>query len=105
MADVDDRRIQGEREEDLAYIKHSFGQRFGIKDVDPRYFLGCLMEIEDQVGYKTLTITQPDFVEDLLIKYAEFMPAETKYSVPFEPGTVCVSYDTTTAVQYSAWNQ
>ena len=51
---VDDCRIQGEREEDLEYIKHSFGQRFGIKDVDPRYFLGCLMEIEDQGGYKTL---------------------------------------------------
>ena len=85
---VDDCRIQGEREEDLEYIKQSFGQRFGIKDVDPRYFLGCLMEIEDQGEYKTLTITQPDFVEDLLIKYAEFMPAETKYSVPFEPGTV-----------------
>ena len=59
---------EGEREEDLEYIKQSFGQRFGIKDVDPRYFLGCLMEIEDKGEYKTLTITQPDFVEDLLLK-------------------------------------
>ena len=67
---VDDCRVQGERDEDVAYIKTSFEERFGIKHVDPRYFLGCLMEIEDQGGYSTLSITQPDFVEDMLIKYA-----------------------------------
>jgi hypothetical protein len=85
---VDDCRVQGERDEDLSYIKTSFGERFGIKDVDPRYFLGCLMEVEDQGSYRTLSITQPDFVEDMLIKYADYLPADVKVTLPFEPGTV-----------------
>jgi hypothetical protein len=80
--------VQGERDEDLSYIKTSFGERFGIKDVDPRYFLGCLMEVEDQGSYRTLSITQPDFVEDMLIKYADYLPADVKVTLPFEPGTV-----------------
>ena len=63
---VDDCYVQGERSEDLEYIRQSFGDKFGIKKVDPRYFLGCLMEIEPQPdGSYTLTITQPDFVEDM----------------------------------------
>jgi len=45
---VDDCYAQGERESDLEFIRDAFGERFGIKNVDPRYFLGCLMEIEQQ---------------------------------------------------------
>ena len=56
--------------------------------VDPRYFLGCLMEIEPQPdGSYTLTITQPDFVEDMLLEFGSHLSAAT-VNVPFEPGTV-----------------
>ena len=39
-------KLYRERESDLEFIRDAFGERFGIKNVDPRYFLGCLMEIE-----------------------------------------------------------
>ena len=85
---VDDCYVQGERNEDLEYIRQSFGDKFGIKKVDPRYFLGCLMEIEPQPdGSYTLTITQPDFVEDMLLEFGSYLSTAT-VNVPFEPGTV-----------------
>ena len=69
---VDDCYAQGERESDLEFIWDAFGERFGIKNVDPRYFLGCLMEIEQQTdGTSTLTVTQPDFVEEMIIEFGE----------------------------------
>ena len=42
---TDDCFLRGERLEDLEYIRNSFGNRFGIKKVDPRYMLGLLSEI------------------------------------------------------------
>ena len=73
--------MQGERSEDLEYIRQSFGDKFGIKKVDPRYFLGCLMGIEPQPdGSYTLTITQPDFVEDMLLEFGSHLSAkQAKY--------------------------
>ena len=32
---VDDCHAQGERESDLEFIRDTFGERFGIKNVDP----------------------------------------------------------------------
>ena len=85
---VDDCYAQGERESDLEFIRDAFGERFGIKNVDPRYFLGCLMEIEQQTdGTSTLTVTQPDFVEEMIIEFGEYLTEEV-VDVPFEPGKV-----------------
>ena len=49
--------LQGERVEDLEYIRRSFGDAFGIKREDPKYFMGYSMEIETLTNISsTLTI-------------------------------------------------
>ena len=85
---VDDCHVQGERDEDLEYIRRSFGDKFGIKRADPKYFLGYLMEIEPQTdGSYTLTITQPNFVEDMMLEFGSYLSTAT-VNVPFGPVTV-----------------
>jgi len=55
----------------------NFSNMFEIKKVDPRYFLGCLMEIVLQSGGSfKLTITQPDFVEDMQLEFGSHLSAE-----------------------------
>ena len=44
LKDYKDSIQRGERQEDLDYIRNSFGNRFGIKRVDPKYMLGILSE-------------------------------------------------------------
>ena len=91
---VDDCYLQGEREEDLEYIRRSFGDAFGIKRADPKHFMGYSMEIETLTNMsRTLTITQPGFVEDLLLEFGNHIPVETM-NVPFGPSTIWNEPDT-----------
>jgi hypothetical protein len=69
--------LQGERVEDLENIRRSFGDAFGIKREDPKYFMGYSMEIETLTNIsRTLTITQPDFVEDMQLEFGSHLSAE-----------------------------
>ena len=49
--------------------------------------LYCRAYITPTDGSYTLTITQPDFVEDMLLEFGNYLSAAT-VNVPFEPGTV-----------------
>ena len=85
---TDDCFLRGERLEDLEYIRNSFGNRFGIKKVDPRYMLGLLSEITVMPdGTWELELTQPEFVEQMLGEFGQYCPT-TQYKSPFEPNKV-----------------
>ena len=71
---TDDCFVRGERDEDLDYIRNSFGNRFGIKRVDPRFMLGLyanIIVVPD--GSKVLEFTQPDFVEGASSSGVQFL--------------------------------
>ena len=100
---TDDCFVRGERDEDLDYIRNSFGNRFGIKRVDPRFMLGLyanIIVVPD--GSKVLEFTQPDFVESMLSEFGQYVPSKT-FSTPFKPSTVLgckeVGYDPSAAEQ------
>ena len=85
---TDDCFVRGERDEDLEYIRNSFGNRFGIKRVDPRFMLGLYSNIIDAPdGSKVLEFTQPDFIENMLSEFGMHIP-DKEVSTPFKPGAV-----------------
>lgn len=85
---TDDCFVRGERNSDLDYIRNSFGNRFGIKRVDPRYMLGILSELtQQQDGSWELELTQPEFVEQMLREFGQYCPSKP-YATPFKPSKV-----------------
>ena len=84
---TDDCAVHGETDDVNDTIQRAFNKRFGVTQCDERFLLGVQRTsfINDD-GVECLSLTQPEFCENLAADFAEFLPATAE--TPFPPSMI-----------------
>ena len=79
---VDDCDVHGPDDTEIDYIQQAFHDRFGVDVGDPANMLGVKRMItENPDGTKTLELSMPKYIENLMDEFNEHMPRD--HSTPW----------------------